>query len=222
MSIAYELMENLNRLHTTQGGLERIRRNLSLDTEDVVGWCKAQITRADAKTIRLGKNWYVCTCDGVITINASSYTIITASKEGHKLMSKLDQLCAKAEDMLNSCQTVEFATINEQGFPRVCTLSKIKSEGWGVIYFATAVSSVKVRCLLKNPKSSACYHLGNNSQTLLGYAEVLTDAKIKSELWQDWFINHFKGVDDPDYCIVKFTAEQATLWYDGEFVTFSR
>ena len=38
-----ELLKNLDKLHTTELGVERIKRNLFLDTDDVVGWCKAKI-----------------------------------------------------------------------------------------------------------------------------------------------------------------------------------
>ena len=34
------LILNLDKLHTTDMGVIRIRKNLSLDTEDVVHWCK--------------------------------------------------------------------------------------------------------------------------------------------------------------------------------------
>ncbi len=37
-----ELLENLDKLHTTELGVQRIKRNLSLDTEDVVSWCKTK------------------------------------------------------------------------------------------------------------------------------------------------------------------------------------
>lgn len=76
-----DLLTNLDQLHTTELGMIRIKKNLSLDTDDVVGWCRAKIISPDATTIRNGKNWYV-TVDGcTITINAYSNTIITAHKE---------------------------------------------------------------------------------------------------------------------------------------------
>ena len=77
-----ELLQNLDKLHTTPMGVERIRRNLSLGTEisDVVAWCRAKIDSPDAGITRKGKNWY-CTVDGgIITVNAYSFTIITAHK----------------------------------------------------------------------------------------------------------------------------------------------
>ncbi len=72
------LLDNIGRIHTTVMGADRIRRNLSLADVDVVEWCKSRILSKDASISRQGKNWYV-TIDGcVITVNASSYTIITA------------------------------------------------------------------------------------------------------------------------------------------------
>jgi len=74
-----ELQNNLDRLHTTDLGLNRIRKNLDLDISDIVGWCKQKVLTAE-DIFRQGKNWYV-NCDNcVITINARSYTIITAHK----------------------------------------------------------------------------------------------------------------------------------------------
>ena len=49
--------------------------------------------------------------------------------------------------------------------------------------------------------------------------EVITDADIKQELWQDWFINHFPGgPTDPNYVILKFKANHATYWIEGKFI----
>ncbi len=50
-----ELMKNLDQLHTTELGIVRIKRNLSLDTHSVIEWCKAKINSADAVITRKGK-----------------------------------------------------------------------------------------------------------------------------------------------------------------------
>jgi len=70
-------IKNIDKIHTTLPGVERIKRNLHLQTDDVVKWCKQKIENAD-EIIRKGKNWYVYADDSVITVNAYSYTIITA------------------------------------------------------------------------------------------------------------------------------------------------
>lgn len=77
-----EFLQNLDKLHTTPMGVDRIRRNLGLgdDIKDVVACCRAKIESSAAAIERKGKNWY-CRIDGfVITVNAYSYTIITAHK----------------------------------------------------------------------------------------------------------------------------------------------
>lgn len=67
-------------LHTTAMGTKRVKRNLGLDVDDVVEWCKSRILLHEAKIERRGKNWYVRVEDCVLTINAHSFTIITAHK----------------------------------------------------------------------------------------------------------------------------------------------
>ena len=77
----FELLNNLDKLHTTELGVVRIKRNLALDTDDVVRWCKDKIISNDAVITRNGKNWYISIDACKITVNAHSYTIITAHKE---------------------------------------------------------------------------------------------------------------------------------------------
>lgn len=75
------LLDALDRVHTTPMGMERIRKNLSLEAGvDPVGWCKEKILAADAIT-REGKNFYARWNDVVITVNAYSFTIITAHRK---------------------------------------------------------------------------------------------------------------------------------------------
>ena len=74
-----ELIQNLHKIHTTELGIIRIKKNLELETKDVIKWCINEIKNAE-KIIRNGKNWYVHKEDFIITINANSFTIITAHK----------------------------------------------------------------------------------------------------------------------------------------------
>ena len=74
-----DLISNLDEIHSTELGVERIRKNLELKTDNVIGWCVKKIKQADWIT-RKGKNWYVYVANSIITINAHSYTIITAHK----------------------------------------------------------------------------------------------------------------------------------------------
>ena len=74
------LLANLDKIHTTEMGKDRIKKNLNLTVDDVVLWCKERILSADCQITRKGKNWYAEAEDCIITVNAYSYTIITAHK----------------------------------------------------------------------------------------------------------------------------------------------
>lgn len=76
-----DLLHNIHRLHTTILGAERIQKNLSLSSVDVVAWCAALIERPETDIIRRGKNWYAKNGDCIITINAYNYGIITAHRK---------------------------------------------------------------------------------------------------------------------------------------------
>ena len=72
-----ELINNINRLHTTKLGIVRISNNLKID-EDVVNYCKKIILDKNSKVYIHGKNYYCENGNIIITINRKSYTIITA------------------------------------------------------------------------------------------------------------------------------------------------
>ena len=92
-----ELLKNIGKVHTTEMGAGRIRKNLKLGDIDVEKWCREQISDVNATIDKTGKNWYVWTGDIVITVNASSYTIITAHKATGKKDRKNVSRTEKAE-----------------------------------------------------------------------------------------------------------------------------
>ncbi|WP_294581291.1 DUF3781 domain-containing protein [uncultured Thomasclavelia sp.] len=72
------LLAKIEKLHTTKMGVDRIKKNLNLKNDDVVTYCKDKILKENAIIYKQGKNWYVEVDKIRITINSSSYTIITA------------------------------------------------------------------------------------------------------------------------------------------------
>lgn len=72
------LLSHIDEVHTTKMGIDRIEKNLKLDVDDVVKYCKNKVLDKNCNIYKRGKNWY-CEVDNVkITINSYSYTIITA------------------------------------------------------------------------------------------------------------------------------------------------
>ena len=52
------LLNNTDEVHTTKMGIDRIKKNLKLDTNDVVEYCKNKILDKDCNIYKQGKNWY--------------------------------------------------------------------------------------------------------------------------------------------------------------------
>ena len=72
------LLSNIDKVHTTEMGIDRIKRNIKINTENVVKYCKEKILDNNCNIYKQGKNWY-CEVDNIIiTVNSYSYTIITA------------------------------------------------------------------------------------------------------------------------------------------------
>ena len=77
----YKLLENIEKIHTTELGLVRVAKNVGIKKDDVVNWCKIKIQMPYCSIVRMGKNWYAEIEGHVVTVNAHSFTIITAHKK---------------------------------------------------------------------------------------------------------------------------------------------
>lgn len=73
-----ELLDNIDKIHTTKMGIDRIKRNLKIETDDVVTYCKNKIIDEKSYIYKQGKNYYIEIDHMKITVNSYSYAIITA------------------------------------------------------------------------------------------------------------------------------------------------
>jgi len=129
-----------------------------------------------------------------------------------------NELIAKAEAIMRKADVAYIAKIDDQGYPRVSTISSIDTDGLKKVWLATGLKSGKVKFFRQNNKASVCYHEGGNNITLIGDIAILTSPELKERLWQDWFIAHFPGgITDPNYCFLEFTAREAILWIDSQY-----
>ena len=119
------------------------------------------------------------------------------------------------------------ASIDEEEFPNVkAVLRPRKSmEGLKTFYFSTNTSSIHVQQFRAKPK--ACiyfYHKGlikYQGVMLRGTMEVLENEEIKKRFWGFGDKMFYpKGVTDPDYCILKFTATSGRYYCDLKTESF--
>lgn len=129
----------------------------------------------------------------------------------------------KAARLLENCDMVTLASVNPQGYPRICTVSKLKAVGFSEIYVETSRRSEiqgKAVHFRANPKASVCYSIGADSVTLVGEVEIIRDPAIKNTFAPLANRTFFKdGVDDPRHVLLRFRAIEATFWIEGRFRT---
>ena len=127
-----------------------------------------------------------------------------------------------------SRQKVSFVcSVDQDGFPNVkAMLMPRKRNGLKEFWFSTNMSSMRVKQYLENPKASIYfYHKGlirYEGVMLKGTMEVLTDQETRDMIWRKGdAVFYKKGVTDPDYCVLKFTAETGRHYRDLKTEDFS-
>ena len=103
------------------------------------------------------------------------------------------------------------SSVDENGFPNTkAMLPPRKRDGIKTFWFTTNTSSMRVLQYRSNP--NACIYFFDKrffrGVMLKGTMEVLEDMESKEMIWQDGDTMYYsKGVNDPDYCVLKFTAQ---------------
>lgn len=118
--------------------------------------------------------------------------------------------------ILDKQSVVYISSVDADGYPNTkAMLAPRKREGIKVIYFHTNTSSMRVKQYRNNPK--ACLYFCDRrffrGVMLTGTVEVLEDPEYKEMLWQAGDTMYYpEGVTDPDYCVLRFTAEHGRYY----------
>lgn len=114
------------------------------------------------------------------------------------------------ESIIDNAGVSLISSVDEEGFPNSkAMLPPRKRSGLKTFYFTTNTSSMRVKQYIADPK--ACIYFFDKrffkGVMLKGEMKVLTDAKTKRMIWREGDDLYYpKGVTDPDYCVLKFTA----------------
>ncbi len=119
-------------------------------------------------------------------------------------------------NMIDKISVSIISSVDEEGFPNTkAMLPPRKREGIKHFYFTTNTSSMRVGQFNNNYK--ACIYFFDKrfyrGVMLKGTMKVLEDEKSKEMIWQDGDEMYYsKGVSDPDYCVLKFTAQNGRYY----------
>ena len=108
------------------------------------------------------------------------------------------------------------SSLDNEGFPNSkAMLPPRRREGIREIFFTTNTSSMRVAQYLKNPK--ACVYFYDKrffkGVMLKGTMKVLQDSQTKEMIWHAGDELYYpQGVGDPDYCVLKFTAQNGRYY----------
>ena len=111
---------------------------------------------------------------------------------------------------------------NKEQFPEFSELFE-KQQNQFTIYITTNTSSSKVAYLNKNPKM--CVYFCDTEDfkgfMLGGSVEIVDDLKVKKKIWLDWWTQYYpKGVEDPDYTLLRLEPKNARYYHKLNNVKF--
>ena len=132
---------------------------------------------------------------------------------------------ASALALVEGSPIATVATLTESGAPRIVAMIKAEHEGMKTIWFSTNTSSEHVRDLQSDPR--ACVYFAQwaaepwRGLTLEGSVEILRDRSSRERLWEEGCERFYpKGIDDPDYTVLRFTAESGKYYQFGTKLRF--
>lgn len=120
-------------------------------------------------------------------------------------------------NLRKNSKTAFVASVDENGYPTIKAMLVLENESIKTHYFSTNYSSKRVKQFMANPKAAVYLCNAKKYKGLMfqGTMEVLTDREHKEMLWRDGFEMYYpNGIDDEDYCVLRFTAEKGN-YYTG-------
>ena len=133
----------------------------------------------------------------------------------------------KIEKFIDKQKVSFICSIDDENYPNVKAMLKPrKRNSLKEFYFSTNTSSMRVNQYKSNPNASIYfYHKGLIKYVgvmLKGKMEILTDQKTKNMIWKKGDTMFYKkGVTDPDYCVLKFTAKEGRYYCNLKTKTFN-
>ena len=124
----------------------------------------------------------------------------------------------EVERLIESRATAFVASVDEAGFPNMkAMLAPRLREGLRTFYFTTNTHSMRVAQYRRDPKAGVyfCDEAGFRGVMLRGTMETLTDAASRRLIWREGDTEYYPlGVDDPDYCVLRFRACDGRTYTD--------
>jgi general stress protein 26 len=140
-------------------------------------------------------------------------------------------------ELMETSKALYLTTIDSDGFPITRAMFNLRNveqfpefsdffaslDNKFEIYISTNTSSSKVGHIKENPKINAYYCNPDEFKGVMfgGIVSIIEDKDTKKKIWLDWWNKYYpKGLDDPDYTLLKLTPKIAQFYYKLQKVEF--
>jgi Uncharacterized stress protein (general stress protein 26) len=131
-----------------------------------------------------------------------------------QIKKNINQLVKESSDAI-------VCSVDEKGFPNAKAMFISKSEGISTFWFSTNVSSNRYQQWSKCPNT--CLYLKDSTKIhglmLKGKMEIFLDDETKLKFWNQGDEQYYPlGPTDPDYCMIRFTADEGNYWENKKYI----
>jgi general stress protein 26 len=129
-----------------------------------------------------------------------------------------NDLKQKVVELINRNRYAKLITFGTDGAPHGRIMTNLPLGKDMVIWFATGLSTNKIKDIKKNLNVSVFVDDPNDqtNASIIGKAEIVTDDRLLKKFWQEPFGFFFPGgPSDPDYCLLKITPKKVEYLNPG-------
>lgn len=134
-----------------------------------------------------------------------------------------EEAVRKSLELVENSKIALLGTNGDAGYPQIKAMLVPDHEGLKRIWFSTNTSSRRVGQLRRDPKACVYFVDFNVWQGLMlvGQIEILQDPESRRRLWHAGDEQYYRlGVEDPDYSVLRFTAEWGNYYHALSNATF--
>jgi general stress protein 26 len=134
-----------------------------------------------------------------------------------------EEAIRKSLALVNNSKIALLGTNGDEGYPQIKAMLVPDHEGLKHIWFSTNTSSRRIAQLRRDPKACVYFVDFNVWQGLMlvGKMAILQDPESRKRLWHPGDEQYYpRGVDDPDYSVLRFTADWGNYYHALANVTF--
>ena len=150
---------------------------------------------------------------------------------------ELEEVKKLSLELMETSKAVYLTTIDSEGYPITRAMFNLRNKeqfpefseffsGLDIefeIFISTNTSSSKTEHIKNNPKICVyfCDPEDFKGVMLGGEVEVIDDMEVKRKVWLDWWTKYYlKGLDDPDYTLLRLSPKTAQFYYNLQKVVF--